>query len=62
MFAHIGETNMASMLSTLPITLVLISALLIFALRSFKLGLISLVPEYRPPCAYWFWYLGAGFW
>ncbi|MDF4396086.1 RND family transporter, partial [Vibrio parahaemolyticus] len=45
MFAHIGETNMASMLSTLPITLVLISALLIFALRSFKLGLISLVPN-----------------
>lgn len=38
MFAHIGETNMASMLSTLPITLVLISALLIFALRSVRLG------------------------
>ncbi|MCV5989704.1 hypothetical protein OFO94_26905, partial [Escherichia coli] len=36
MFAHIGETNMASMLSTLPITLVLISALLIFALRSVR--------------------------
>ncbi len=34
---HISETNMASMLSTLPITLVLISGLLIFALRSVRL-------------------------
>ncbi|EHU4956791.1 MMPL family transporter [Vibrio parahaemolyticus] len=48
MFAHIGETNMASMLSTLPITLVLISALLIFALRSVRLGLISLMPNIAP--------------
>lgn len=31
MFAHIGETNMASMLSTLPITLISISALRIFS-------------------------------
>lgn len=56
MFAHIGETNMASMLSTLPITLVLISALLIFALRSFKLGLISLVPNIAPAV------IGFGLW
>ncbi|MDF4937123.1 MMPL family transporter, partial [Vibrio parahaemolyticus] len=56
MFAHIGETNMASMLSTLPITLVLISALLIFALRSFKLGLISLVPNIAPAL------IGFGIW
>ncbi|MCU8290594.1 MMPL family transporter [Vibrio vulnificus] len=48
MFAHIGETNMASMLSTLPITLILISALMIFALRSWRLGVISLVPNIAP--------------
>ncbi|AYO14932.1 RND family transporter [Vibrio owensii] len=56
MFAHIGETNMASMLSTLPTTLVLISALLIFALRSLKLGLISLVPNIAPAV------IGFGLW
>lgn len=56
MFAHIGETNMASMLSTLPITLVLISALLIFALRSVRLGLISLMPNIVPAV------IGFGLW
>ncbi|EGR4671557.1 MMPL family transporter [Vibrio parahaemolyticus] len=56
MFAHIGETNMASMLSTLPITLVLISALLIFALRSVRLGLISLLPNIAPAV------IGFGLW
>ncbi|MBE4451832.1 MMPL family transporter [Vibrio parahaemolyticus] len=56
MFAHIGETNMASMLSTLPITLVLISALLTFALRSVRLGLISLMPNIAPAV------IGFGLW
>ncbi|HCH5585583.1 TPA: MMPL family transporter [Vibrio parahaemolyticus] len=56
MFAHIGETNMASMLSTLPITLVLISALLIFALRSVRLGLVSLMPNIAPAV------IGFGLW
>ncbi|WP_229618041.1 efflux RND transporter permease subunit [Vibrio parahaemolyticus] len=56
MFAHIGETNMASMLSTLPITLVLIAALLIFALRSVRLGLISLMPNIAPAV------IGFGLW
>ncbi|HHC6808700.1 TPA: RND family transporter [Vibrio parahaemolyticus] len=56
MFAHIGETNMASMLFTLPITLVLISALLIFALRSVRLGLISLMPNIAPAV------IGFGLW
>ncbi|CCO44499.1 putative exporter of the RND superfamily [Vibrio nigripulchritudo SOn1] len=56
MFAHIGETNMASMLSTLPITLILISALMIFALRSFRLGVISLVPNMAPAV------IGFGMW
>ncbi len=56
MFAHIGETNMASMLSTLPITLVLISGLMIFALRSVRLGVISLVPNIAPAI------IGFGLW
>ncbi|WP_159654546.1 efflux RND transporter permease subunit [Vibrio atypicus] len=56
MFAHIGETNMASMLSTLPITLILISALMIFALRSMRLGLISVVPNMAPAI------IGFGLW
>lgn len=56
MFAHIGETNMSSMLKSLPITLVLISALLIFSLRSFKLGVISLVPNMAPAI------IGFGLW
>lgn len=56
MFAHIGETNMASMLSTLPITLILISALMIFSLRSVRLGLISVVPNMAPAI------IGFGLW
>ena len=56
MFAHIGETNMASMLTTLPITLVLISALMIFSLKSLRLGLISLMPNIAPAV------IGFGLW
>lgn len=56
MFAHIGETNMTSMLSTLPITLILISGLMIFALRSVRLGVISLMPNIAPAI------IGFGLW
>jgi len=56
MFAHIGETNMASMLSTLPITLILISALMVFSLRSLRLGMISVVPNMAPAI------IGFGLW
>ncbi len=48
MFAHIGERNMASMLKTLPLALILISVILIFSLGSLKLGLISLIPNLVP--------------
>ncbi len=48
MFAHIGEKNMASMLQTLPLALLLISLLLVFSLRSWRLGLISLIPNITP--------------
>lgn len=56
MFAHIGETNMQSMLKGSLTALVIISALLIFALKSLKLGAISLVPNLLPAG------LGFGIW
>jgi predicted RND superfamily exporter protein len=48
MFAYIGETNMQSMLQGTVVALVLISALLVFALRSWRMGLISLIPNLLP--------------
>lgn len=48
MFAHIGSTNIVSMLKGSSFALILISILLGFALRSFKFGLISLLPNLMP--------------
>jgi predicted RND superfamily exporter protein len=48
MFANIGQRNIESMLVGTSVALVLISFVLIFALRSFKLGMISLVPNLLP--------------
>lgn len=48
MFAHIGQKNMSSMLIGTLFALVLISGLLIFALRSWRLGIISLIPNLLP--------------
>ncbi len=48
MFSHIGMRNIISMLSGTAIALVLISAILIFALRSFKFGMLSLIPNIAP--------------
>ncbi|GGF81816.1 efflux RND transporter permease subunit [Alteromonas lipolytica] len=56
MFAHIGEANMTSMLKGSLTALVIISVLLIFALKSLKLGCISLVPNLLPAG------LGFGIW
>ncbi|MFD2179978.1 efflux RND transporter permease subunit [Veronia pacifica] len=56
MFAHVGENNMGSMLKTLPITLIVISTLLVFALRSPRLGVLSLIPNIAPAV------LGFGLW
>jgi len=61
MFAHIGERNMASMMYSLPMAMVLISALLMLSLRSFRLGLISLLPNLVPALmgfAVWHFYSG----
>lgn len=48
MFSHIGMRNIISMLSGTSIALVLISLILIFALRSLKFGLLSLIPNLAP--------------
>lgn len=48
MFAHIGKRNIISMITGTTFALVLISLILIIALRSVKYGLISLVPNLFP--------------
>jgi predicted RND superfamily exporter protein len=48
MFSHIGQRNVISMLIGTVAALVLISLILIIAFRSFKLGLISLIPNLIP--------------
>jgi predicted RND superfamily exporter protein len=47
-FAHIGYQNIRSMLGGAVIALILISFILAFALRSFKHGMISLIPNLMP--------------
>ncbi len=61
MFAHIGSTNIDSMLKGSSFALILISILLGFALRSFKFGLISLLPNLTPAAvAFGVWGLAVG--
>ncbi len=61
MFAHIGMRNIKSMLGGTLTALVLISLTLIIALRSFKLGLLSLAPNLAPAfMAFGVWYLVKG--
>lgn len=55
-FANLTFRNIGSMMDGTSIALVLISFLLIFALRSFKVGLISLIPNIMPAIlAYGIW-------
>jgi len=56
MFAHIGSRNIKSMLLGTTVALVFISLILIFAFRSFKIGLISMVPNLIPAA------VGFGIW
>ena len=56
MFAHIGKRNIISMLYATTLALVLISLVLIVALRSIKIGLISLIPNLAPAA------MGFGLW
>ena len=48
MFAHIGKRNITQMLVGSVLALVLISILLLFAFKSVRLGLISLLPNLIP--------------
>lgn len=48
MFAYISERNIKSMFIGMPIALIGISFILIFALRDLKIGLLSLVPNLVP--------------
>lgn len=48
MFSHIGMRNIKSMLIGTTIALILISLILVFALRSVKLGMLSLIPNLVP--------------
>lgn len=51
MFAHIGKRNIHSMLIGTTVALVLISLILFIALKSFKFGLISFLPNLLPAAA-----------
>lgn len=56
MFSHITRTNMNSMLISGFGALIIISFILIFALRSFRYGLLSIVPNITPiAVAFGFW-------
>jgi len=56
MFAKLGKRNIKSMLLGTTLALMMISMILIFAFRSFKIGLISLLPNLVPAA------LGFGLW
>lgn len=56
MFSHIGDRNIKSMLGGASLALVLISIILIFAMRSLKIGLISMIPNLTPAA------MGFGIW
>ena len=61
MFAHIGERNIVSMINGNLVALVLISVVLILALRNLRVGLISLVPNLAPAAmAFGLWGLFVG--
>tara|TARA_Y100001970_G_scaffold294256_1_gene449240 strand:+ start:27376 stop:29697 length:2322 start_codon:yes stop_codon:yes gene_type:complete len=48
MFAHISQRNIEGMLTGTIIAMGLISLILVFALRSLRLGVISLIPNFVP--------------
>jgi hypothetical protein len=56
MFSYIGQRNIVAMLIGTTVALVLISGILILALRSPKLGFISLLPNLAPAA------VGFGLW
>ena len=56
MFSHIGKRNIKTMLVGTTLALIMISMILIVALRSFKIGFISLIPNLVPAA------MGFGLW
>ncbi len=48
MFSHIGDRNIKSMLGGATLALILISLILIVAMRSWKIGLVSMIPNLTP--------------
>ena len=61
MFAHIGKRNVQSMLFGTTVALVFISVILMAALRSFRVGFISLAPNLLPAgMAFGIWGLMVG--
>jgi predicted RND superfamily exporter protein len=56
MFSNISRINIKSMINGSIVALFLISALMLFALRSLKIGLISLIPNLMPAA------VGFGLW
>lgn len=56
MFSHIGRRNIESMVLGTTVALVVISLMLIVALRSLKIGLMSLIPNLAPAA------MGFGLW
>ena len=56
MFANIGKRNIISMLGGTTVALIMISFILILAFRSFKVGMISMVPNLVPAA------MGFGIW
>ena len=51
LFANISDVMRRSMVVSTPLALILVSFCLVFALRSLKFGIISLVPNLLPLCA-----------
>lgn len=56
MFAYLSENNIRAMILSTGLALLLISGILVFALRSIPVGVASLVPNFVPAI------LGFGFW
>ena len=61
MFAHIGQRNIVSMISGEVLGMIAVSLLMIVYLRSFSLGLLSMIPNLLPAgVAIGIWYLTVG--
>jgi uncharacterized protein len=61
MFSHIGDRNIKAMLAGTSIALVLISVILVVALKSIRIGLISLIPNLVPAgMAFGLWGIAVG--